>query len=127
MANAIILLGAGFSKNWNGLLATEVTAHLMSSMQGDAHLVDLLHRMNFEDALSQLQTEFLLLGRSRYKPQEVRLNAFQAALSDVFDRMNKQFQSRQFEFSTDVARSFGKFLTGFDAIFTLNQDLLLEL
>jgi hypothetical protein len=83
--------------------------------------------MNFEDALSQLQAEFLLLGKSSYPPQQASLTAFQAALTEIFDGMNKQFQSRQFEFSNDVARSFGKFLTGFDAIFTLNQDLLLEL
>ena len=127
VANKILLLGAGFSKNWNGPLATEVTAHLMSRLQGDTHLCDLLNRMNFEDALFQLQTEFLLLGKSKYPPQEVRLTAFQAALSDVFDRMNQQFQSRQFDFSSDVARKVGKFLIGFDAIFTLNQDLLLEL
>jgi hypothetical protein len=127
MPNVILLLGAGFSKNWNGPLATEVTAQLMSRLQNDAYLRDLLHKRNFEDALFQLQTEFLLLGRSRYAVQEERLTAFQAALSEVFDRMNKQFESRPFDFSTDVARSFGKFLTGFDAIFTLNQDLLLEL
>jgi hypothetical protein len=48
-------------------------------------------------------------------------------LSNMFDRMNRQFQSRQFEFSNDVSRSFGKFLTRFDSIFTLNQDLLLEI
>jgi hypothetical protein len=113
-----------FSKNWNGPLATEVTAHLMSRLQGDTHLCDLLNRMNFEDALFQLQTEFLLLGKSKYPPQEARLATFQSALSDVFDRMNSQFQSRQFDFSSDVARKVAKFLTGFDAIFTLNQDLL---
>jgi hypothetical protein len=127
MPNVILLLGAGFSKNWNGPLATEVTAHLMSRLQGDAHSLELLNRMNFEDALFELQTEFLLLGRSSYPPQETRLNNFQTALSDVFDSMNKQFQSRQFEFSNDVSRSVKKFLTGFDAIFTLNQDLLLEI
>jgi hypothetical protein len=69
----------------------------------------------------------VLLGKSKYPPQEERLTAFEAAISFVFNRMNKQFQSRQFEFSEDVSRSVRKFLTGFDAIFTLNQDLLLEL
>jgi hypothetical protein len=52
MANVILLLGAGFSKNWNGPLATEVTAHLMSLLQNDAYVCDLLNRMNFEDVLS---------------------------------------------------------------------------
>jgi hypothetical protein len=127
MANVILLLGAGFSKNWNGPLANELSAHLMSLLQSDAHVCDLLNVMNFEDVLSQLQTEFLLLGKSKYPLQEKRLTAFEAAISTIFDRMNKQFQSRQFEFSQDVSRSVRDFLTGFEAIFTLNQDLLLEL
>jgi hypothetical protein len=127
MPNIILLLGAGFSKNWNGPLATEVTAHLMSRLQDDASVCDLLNKMNFEDVLSQLRAEFLLLGKSKYPPHEARLTAFEAALSAEFDRMNKQFQSRHFEFSSDVNRSVKRFLTGFDAIFTLNQDLLLEL
>jgi hypothetical protein len=88
MANAIILLGAGFSKNWSGLLATEVTAHLMSHFQGDFHLFNLLHRNNFEDALAQLQGAYL---HTRAAQEEARLTAFQAALSDIFDRMNRSF------------------------------------
>ena len=127
MPNAILLLGAGFSKNWNGLIATEVTADLMSRLLGDADLLKLLHMKNFEDALSKLQEDFLLLGRSKNPVQEARLIAFEAALSAVFESMNRHFQSLQFEFSNDVAHSLRKFLTGFDAIFTLNQDLLLEL
>jgi hypothetical protein len=127
MPNTILLLGAGFSKNWNGPLATEVTAHLTSRLQSDHYVCDLLNKMNFEDVLFKLQTDFLLPGRSSYPPAEARLTAFDAALSALFDEMNKQFQSRQFEFSNDVNRSVKKFLTGFDAIFTLNQDLLLEL
>jgi hypothetical protein len=127
MANVILLLGAGFSKNWNGLLATEVTAHLMSRLQSDEELLKLLHTKNFEDALARLQEEYLCISRGTYPLHVERLDKFQAALSAVFDRMNREFQSLQFEFSKDVSRSFGKFLTGFDAIFTLNQDLLIEL
>jgi hypothetical protein len=124
MPSTILLLGAGFSKNWNGLVANEVTNDLMAQLQGDPHLLGLLHRMNFEDVLSRLQNDYL---HSRTAECQSRLTAFQTALSGTFDRMNRSFQSRQFEFSNDVARSLGKYLTGFDAIFTLNQDLLLEL
>jgi hypothetical protein len=125
MPNVILLLGAGFSKNWNGLLATEVTAHLMSRFQSDANLLALLNKQNFEDVLARLQGDYLY---SRTAEHETRFKAFQAALSEIFDHMNSQFEARrQFEFSSDISRSFGKFLTGFDAIFTLNQDLLLEL
>src|ERR1700757_1672497 len=124
MPNAILLLGAGFSFNWNGRLAGEVTNDLMSHLQGDDYLLDLLHRKNFEDALSLLQTDYRASGKGE---DELRLRTFQAALSRVFDDMNRSFQSRQFDFSSDVSRKVAKFLIGFDAIFTLNQDLLLEL
>jgi SIR2-like domain len=50
----------------------------------------------------------------------------QNALSDVFSRMNLHLADRQFEFSNDLAHSIQKFLVRFDAIFTLNQDLLIE-
>jgi len=124
MPNTILLLGAGFSKNWDGLVSSQVTSDLMGRLQNDAHVVGLLNRVNFEDALAQLQAEYL---RSRTAENETRLMAFQGALSGMFGRMNGHFQSRSFEFSNDVARSFAKFLVQFDAIFTLNQDLLLEI
>src|SRR5947209_17448060 len=123
MPNAVLLLGAGFSKNWGGLLASEVTNDLTARLQNNSQLVSLLNRMNFEDTLSRIQGDYL---HSRTTEHEQRLIVFQTALSDMFDRMNRHFQSQQFEFSNDVSQSFGRFLTRFDTIFTLNQDLLLE-
>jgi hypothetical protein len=124
MPNAILLLGAGFSRNWGGLVASQVTSDLMGRLQNDARAVSMLNRMNFEDALAQLQGEFL---HGRTVESETRLVSFQNALSGMFARMNSHFRSATFEFSNDVARSFAKFLVRFDAIFTLNQDLLLEI
>jgi hypothetical protein len=110
MVNVILLTGAGFSKNWGGLLATDVTNDLMSRLQGDADLLKLLNEKNFEDALYKLQEDFLLLGKSKNAVMEARLTAFEAAISAVFDSMNKQFQSLpQFEFSNDISRSFRNF------------------
>jgi hypothetical protein len=123
MVNAVLLLGAGFSRNWGGLVSSQVTSDLMGRLQNDARAAAMLNRMNFEDALAQIQSEYL---HSRTPESEARLTAFQAALSGMFSRMNRHFQSRPFEFSNDVARSFAKFLVRFNAIFTLNQDLLLE-
>jgi hypothetical protein len=124
MPNTILLLDAGFSKNWDGLVASQVTGDLMGRLQNHPQLIGMLNRMNFEDTLTQIQNDYL---HSRSGEHEERLLVFQEALSNMFDRMNRQFQSRQFEFSNDVSRSFGKFLTRFDSIFTLNQDLLLEI
>jgi hypothetical protein len=47
--NCVLLTGAGFSKNWGGRLAREVTNDLMSRLQGNQHLLQLLNRANFED------------------------------------------------------------------------------
>ena len=121
--NCVLLTGAGFSKNWGGRLAREVTNDLMSRLQGNRHLLQLLNRANFEDVLTQVQGEI----SSSNRESENRLNLLQDAITSVFDRMNNQFEGRQFEFSNDVAHSIQKFLVRFDAIFTLNQDLLLEI
>jgi SIR2-like protein len=121
--NFVLLTGAGFSKNWGGFVAREITNALMSRLQNNPHLLGALNRANFEDVLSQVQSEYLA---TRTTENQNRLNAMQEALSDVFRRMNVHFASRQFEFSNDVAHSIQKFLVRFDAIFTLNQDLLIE-
>ena len=55
-----------------------------------------------------------------------RLKAFQGAIAATFDTMNKALSRRQFEFSNDARYSVALFLTRFHAIFSLNQDLLLE-
>jgi hypothetical protein len=121
--NFVLLTGAGFSKNWGGLVAREITNALMSQLQNNPYLLQALNRGNFEDVLSQVQSEYLA---TRNAENQNRLNAMQGALSDMFGRMNAHFAARQFEFSNDIAHSIQKFLVRFDAIFTLNQDLLIE-
>jgi hypothetical protein len=122
--NCILLLGAGFSKNWEGRLARELTNDLMARLQNNPYLTALLNRMNFEDALVQVQEQYL---HTRSEEDERRLQLLQQAISSVFDRMNQHFEERQFEFSNDISRHLQKLLVRFDAIFTLNQDLLLEI
>jgi hypothetical protein len=86
--NCVLLTGAGFSKNWGGRLAREVTNDLMSRLQGNQHLLQLLNRANFEDVLAQVQGE---IGSSN-RESENRLNLLQDAITSVFDRMNHQFE-----------------------------------
>jgi hypothetical protein len=124
MTNIVLLTGAGFSKNWGGVVAREITNALMSQLQNNQYLLKALNRGNFEDVLSQVQSEYL---NTRTAATQDRLNAMQGALADVFGRMNEHFAKTQFEFSNDIAHSIQKFLVRFDAIFTLNQDLLIEI
>lgn len=123
MPNFVLLTGAGFSKNWGGFVAREITNVLMSRLQNNPYLLQALNRGNFEDVLSQVQSEYLA---TRTAENQNRLDAMQGALSDVFGRMNAHLAATQFEFSNDIAHSIQKFLVSFDAIFTLNQDLLIE-
>ena len=60
--NFVLLLGAGFSRNWGGWLASEAFEYLLGCPQVDADLRTLLwsHRNTdgFEGALAELQEEY---------------------------------------------------------------------
>jgi hypothetical protein len=53
MVNTVLLLGAGFSRNWSGLVSNQVTNDLMGRLQADPRAISMLNRMSFEDALAQ--------------------------------------------------------------------------
>jgi hypothetical protein len=122
--NYILLLGAGFSRNWGGWLASEVFEYLLGSSLIDDSVRTLLWQheyKGFESALGTLQTQ----ADSR-KP-DPRLQKLLAALSQMFSDMNESFEKlTDFEPTQFRDRQVKTFLARFDAIFTLNQDLLLE-
>lgn len=125
MVKHYLLLGAGFSRNWGGWLAAEVFEYLLGCAQVDARpaLRPLLwrHKNNggFEAALAELQR-----AGNAVRPD---LEAFQAAIAEMFNEMNAAYFDRlRFEFSDQIGSLVREFLVRFDAIFTLNQDLLLE-
>jgi hypothetical protein len=122
--NCILLLGAGFSRNWNGRLASEVRSELSTRLQGDQHLERLLQRHDFETVVGVVQAEF---ERTPNPETTARLHRMQSAVKAVFQSMNDVFLRRgTMEFGNDAAFMIQKYLVRFDAIFTLNQDLLLE-
>ncbi len=93
-------------------------------VEGHPYLRDLLNKHDsFENALDQVQSDYL---SSRNAGMAVHLKTFQDAISATFDAMNKALSRRQFEFSNDIRYSIARYLTQFDAIFSLNQDLILE-
>jgi hypothetical protein len=124
-----LLLGAGFSRNWHGLLASEVFDHLMGApeVQADPYLRGVLFKhlgAGFEQALTEVQMDY---GRDppRY---EKSLQGIQVAIANIFDRMNRSYaqDTMGIEFQNDRRFLLRTFLVEFDAIFTLNQDVLLE-
>lgn len=127
----ILLLGAGFSRNWGGFLASEVFDYLFGCPEvlGDAELKQLLWRHQtgggFENALAELQADCRRGGSSE---QRDRLERFQQALARMFNDMKAAFADRRtLEFQQDISRMLGTFLHRFDAIFSLNQDVLMEM
>ena len=139
-----LLTGAGFSANWGGWVAAEAFEYLLGCPEilADDRLRDLLWECQlkggFEDALAELQ-----VGHSAGFAQqwsEKQLISLQNAVGRMFEDMNSSFKGRgDLEFlrperlvqTTEQRarareRTVQHFLMRFKAIFTLNQDLLLE-
>lgn len=126
----IVLLGAGFSKNWGGPLARHVFNWLLAhpAISSDATLRQILwdHKDagGFENALAEVQRQYLSSPLPEYK---ARLERFQTAINDMFGDMERGFATNlTWEFQNDTRRTLIHALVKFDAIFTLNQDLLFE-
>jgi hypothetical protein len=117
-----LLVGAGFSRNWGGPLSEEVTGSLLGELHDDAAIVKALRNGPFEDAFAGFHSPVAAgsAGASQAR--------FQKAVVGLFSRLNKTFVTMtDFEFTNDVKFSVKRFLAQFDAIFSLNQDLLLEI
>lgn len=125
----VLLLGAGFSRNWGGWLADEVFEYLLGCRGLEADVRTLLwqHRESggFEGALASLQ-----LGQRRNKDgaSERKLRQLEAAVHQMFEDMNRAFMDSCFVYDPrgGIVDELNRFLARFDAIFTLNQDILLE-
>jgi hypothetical protein len=118
----ILLTGAGFSHNWGGMLAADVFDYLLGCSELDDELRRLLWRdRSFEDVLAALQLANDAESKRRY-------NLLTSALVGMFNGMGLAFMRREFEFKNppDTRYWLRGFLMRFDAIFTLNQDTLLE-
>ncbi|MFN0304707.1 MAG: SIR2 family protein [Burkholderiales bacterium] len=133
--NYVALLGAGFSRNWGGWLANEAFEYLIGTPQAmaDPGLRKLLWRYQdkggFEDALAELQESLQPRPRPEYRmeymdnkvPLRSQAGELQAAIKRMFEAMNAAYNSQ-----SEIDDNMGSFLASFDAIFTLNQDMLLE-
>ncbi|MCX7173760.1 MAG: SIR2 family protein [Proteobacteria bacterium] len=127
--NHILLLGAGFSHNWGGMLANDVFGHLLGcpEIANDPYLRQLLWSRRdsggFENALAEVQRDFIRSPQDHTQ----HLQYLQRAIADVFADMNQGFMDIvDFEYQQFIDHTVRAFLVRFDAIFTLNQDLLLE-
>jgi hypothetical protein len=124
----ILLTGAGFSRNWGGWLASEAFEYLLGSSHIDDPLREKLwvakeRRLVFEDVLAELQGAM----ESRFNPQtEQDLRNMTNAINAMFAEMAVGYARVSFESPNNVGRMVKTFLARFDAIYTLNQDTLVE-
>jgi hypothetical protein len=120
-----LLTGAGFSRNWNGPLASDIFNALLGAGL-DERTCGLLvehHKSGFEDALFMLQQA---VATDPSLENKHRLDQFLGALRSIFNGLRQPWWDTEFEFQTDLRYMVRTWLIKFDAIFTLNQDTLLE-
>src|SRR5689334_12868745 len=85
--NFVLLLGAGFSRNWGGWLAAEAFEYLLGCPEivREPRLRSLLWKHQptggFEDALAELQAAYVRDPRAN----DQQLMAFQTAVSRMFE------------------------------------------
>ena len=128
MPQFILLTGAGFGRNWGGWLADEAFEYLIGCPQVDDDIRTLLwtHKRSggFEGALARLQSEF---SSRRDSVSEQRLTKLENAIRQMSADMNRAFSTVHFDSSRrGVECGVRNYLKMFDAIFTLNQDVLME-
>jgi len=109
-------------------LADEAFEYLLGHPRIDDGLRTLLWKHKgqggFEAAYDEQQTETAKPGRSVAMLNHAQ--NLEQAIRGMFGDMNKAFAKTKFEFHDANEYSIGKYLGKFDAIFTLNQDLLIE-
>jgi hypothetical protein len=130
----LLLTGAGFSRNWGGWLANEAFEYLL----GCAEITPFIRRqlwksqgleLGFEDTLREMRA---LYATHQDEAHKIELRAFETMLEGMFHTMAIGFQNTEFEPGQNKAQlgpqphPIRDFLCRFDAIFTLNQDTLLE-
>jgi hypothetical protein len=123
-----LLTGAGFSYNWGGWLAGEAFEYLLGAPETTPELRALLWANKesgggFEDALATLEKEYADHGRPETQRQ---LNDLIAGIVGMLNGMSNSMERRDFEPHNNFQGSITELLLKFDALFTLNQDTLLE-
>jgi hypothetical protein len=128
-----LLLGAGFSRTWGGWLASEVFEYLIGHSAIREH-PDVLKQLwlsqttpgggGFEGALSVFQSQYHGANDAERRP----LQAIQDAAVDAIRTMDRDLLSfdDNFNLSELAHQGLNDFLSRFDAIFSLNQDTVLE-
>jgi hypothetical protein len=120
-----LLTGAGFSRNWGGWLATEAFEYLLGAPEIDDYLRNILwgaklRSEGFEGALSIVQDAY---ASNKSDETKQHLDRLTHAVIGMFNAMQAAFNKLDYR---ESELRLQRFLSKFDAIFTLNQDTFLE-
>ena len=121
----LLLTGAGFTRNWNGWLAKELEGDVLARLAKHPVVREHVQKSdNYEDALQTARG--VAFSRPGLGPGAVSI--LEGAIKEAFWAMNTALARRiSMELSSkEGAPSIQEFIGRFDAIFTLNQDLMLE-
>jgi len=128
--NYLLLVGAGFTRNWGGWLSNEVFEYLLGcpEIRDDQFVHELMWKWlgkgGFEYMLADVQRHAVTNPTSENKS---RLASVNAAVSRMLADMNSSIIKGSLEFQiANSAAWIGSFLSRFNAIFSLNQDLFFE-
>jgi hypothetical protein len=127
-----LLTGAGFTHNWGGWLADEAFEYLLGCSEITPHIRNLLWKnkvahTGFEGALQELRDEYIRSNQELNAGRQ--LNTLDRLLLGMFNSMDRgygDFEPGMHERMGPQPTNIRDFLCRFDAIFTLNQDTLLE-
>jgi hypothetical protein len=132
----LLLTGAGFTRNWGGWVADEAFEYLIGCPEVTPHMRNLLWKhknadTGFEGVLQKLRDDYLEATKIEPVPVEAarELQTFDHMLIRMFDIMNGgfgDFEPGRHQQAGPQPTPVRDFLCKFDAIFTLNQDTLLE-
>ena len=114
----VLLLGAGFSCNWDGWSASEVNDFLptVSAIQADPHVLRVLGRTattgGFETALSHIQADY---QKAPTPQNKAHVEALQTGIIAMFQAMEAGFAHRPgWDFCNDLEFKVARFLNSPD-------------
>jgi hypothetical protein len=117
-----ILTGAGFSANWGGWVSSEFWQRLIAKIEDESlrHWLEGYRSKGFETALFD--------AKKKSEDESEWKNHYKSLISitnSLFEKMNSRLISSEGVDSNNELK-FQKFFGRFDAVFTTNQDLLVE-
>lgn len=129
--NRVLLTGAGFSRNWGGLLASEITNQLLSAINNGPPIVTAEYYKQLATETGNYETilqEFQRLHSPDPENAAILecLTYIEEAIRTCFFEMDRYYEGKSAGINNSAQYNVEVFMAHFDYLFTTNQDLLIE-